>query len=62
MDLKRVHYILDNKEKSDVFYDDRPVWIQGIDDSNFVAKVGFVDNFEEKDVFVEDLYEKNLFN
>ena len=31
MDLKRVNFILDNKEKCDVFYDDRPVWIQGID-------------------------------
>lgn len=62
MDLKRVHYILENNEKCDVFYDDRPVWIQGIDDSNDIAKVGFVDNFEEKDVYVEDLYERNLFN
>lgn len=62
MDLQRVHSILNNKEKFDVFYDDRPVWIQGIDDSNDIAKVGFIDNFEEKDVYVEDLYEKNLFN
>lgn len=62
MDLQRVHFILDNKEKSDVFYDDRPVWIQGIDDSNDIAKVGFVDDFEEKDVYIEDLYEKDLFN
>ena len=62
MDLQRVHTILNNKEKSDVFYDERPVWIQGVDDKNDVAKVGFVDNFEEKDVFVDDLYEKNLYN
>ena len=62
MDLQRVHSILNNKEKSDVFYDERPVWIQGVDDKNDVAKVGFVDNFEEKDVFVDDLYEKNLYN
>ena len=62
MDLQRVHSILSNKEKCDVFYDERPVWIQGIDDNNDVAKVGFVDNFEEKDVYIEDLYEKNLFN
>ena len=62
MDLQRVHSILNNKEKSDIFYDDRPVWIQGVDDKNDVAKVGFVDNFEEKDVFVDDLYEKNLYN
>ena len=44
------------------FYDDRPVWIQGIDVDNDIAKVGFIDNFEEKDVYIEDLYEKNLFN
>ena len=62
MDLQRLHTILNNKEKSDVFYDERPVWIQGVDDKNDVAKVGFVDNFEEKDVFVDDLYEKNLYN
>lgn len=62
MDLQRVHSILDNKEKCDVFCDDRPVWIQGIDDNKDIAKVGFVDNFEEKDVYVEDLYERNLFN
>lgn len=62
MDSKRVHSILNNKEKCDIFYDDRPVWIQGIDNSNNFVKVGFVDNFEEKDVFVQDLYEKNLFN
>ncbi len=60
MDLERVHFILDNKEKSDIFYQERPVWIQGI--NNNIAKVGFVDNFEEKDVFIEDLYERNLYN
>lgn len=60
MDLERVHFILDNKEKSDVFYQERPVWIQGVNDN--IAKVGFVDNFEERDVFIEDLYERNLYN
>ena len=57
MDLQRVHLILNNKEKCDVYYDDRPVWILCIDDSKYVAKVGFVDNFEEKDVYIKDLYE-----
>ena len=42
MDLKRVHSILDNKEKCDIFYDDRPVWIQGV--TQHLAKVGFTDN------------------
>ena len=59
-DLKRVHSILDNKEKCDIFYGDRPVWIQGV--TQHVAKIGFTDNFEEKDVYIEDLYEKNLYN
>ena len=62
MDLKEVNKILNNKEKHDIFYDDRPVWIQGINDTNHMAKVGFVDTFEEKNVYIEDLYEKNLFN
>ena len=62
MDLQRVYSILNNKEKSDVFYDERPVWIQGVDENSDIAKVGFVDNFEEKDVYIEDLYEKDLFN
>lgn len=62
MDIKRINHILNNKEKCDIFYNDRPVWIQGIDSSNDIAKVGFIDNFEEKDVFIKDLYEDNLYN
>lgn len=57
MKYNRVFEILKNKEKADVFYNDRPVWIQELD--NKIAKVGFVDNFEEKDVYIEDLYEEN---
>ena len=60
MDISRINSILSNKEKCDVFYDDRPVWIQGVNDN--IAKVGFIDNFEEKDVFIQDLYERNLYN
>lgn len=55
MEYQRVYEILKNKEKTDVMYQDRPVWIQEAD--NHVAKVGFIDNFEEKDVYIEDLYE-----
>ena len=58
MELQRINNILNNKEKCDVFFDHRLVWIQGI--NNNVAKVGFVDNFEEQNVFIKDLYEKNL--
>lgn len=60
MDLSRIHSILNNKEKTDVFYNERPVWIQSVNES--IAKIGFVDTFEEKDVFIQDLYERNLYN
>lgn len=62
MDLKRIYNILNNKEKFEIFYDERPVWIQSINNEDNIVKVGFVDNFEERDVFIQDLYEKNLFN
>ena len=55
MKLSRVREVLHNKEKVDIFYDERPVWIQSTADN--IAKVGFIDNFEERDVFIEDLYE-----
>ena len=55
MDIKRINHILNNDEKCDVFYENRCVWIQGVNDQ--MAKIGFVDNFEEKDVSITDLYE-----
>lgn len=60
MNIERVHAVLNNNEKVDIFYEERPVWIQEL--NNNMAKVGFVDNFEERDVFIEDLYERNLYN
>lgn len=56
MDINRINTILNNDEKFDVFYENRPVWIQGVNDN--IAKIGFVDNFEERDVFINDLYER----
>ena len=58
MELNRINSILSNKEKVDIFYEDRPVWIQEI--NNTRAKVGFVDTFDEEDVFIKDLYEREL--
>lgn len=55
MNFSRVQEVLNNKKKVDIFYDNRPVWIQSA--GSRVAKVGFIDNFEERDVFIEDLYE-----
>ena len=60
MNSKRAYEIIENREIKDIYYEDRPVWIQEV--NNNVAKVGFIDNNEEKDVFVEDLYEENLYN
>ena len=56
MNINRINTILNNDEKFDVFYENRPVWIQGVNDN--IAKIGFVDNFEERDVFINDLYER----
>ena len=55
MNYKRITDILSTDEKIDVFYQDRPVWIQGVSDS--IAKIGFVDTFEEKDVSINELTE-----
>ena len=58
MEINRINSILSNKEKTDIFYGTRAVWIQELNQDR--AKVGFVDNFEEQDVFIKDLYERNL--
>ena len=46
MELNRINSILGNKEKTDIFYGNRAVWIQELNQDK--AKIGFVDNFEEK--------------
>ncbi len=56
MNYNRINAILNNKEKCDVFYNDRLVWIQETDFDS--ARIGFVDTFEEKNVYIKDLYEK----
>jgi len=60
MNLERLHNMLNNKEKIDVYYEERPVWVQNVHDN--IAKISIVDNFEEKDVYIEDLYENDLYN
>jgi H-type small acid-soluble spore protein len=60
MTHNRINEILRNKELHEIFYNNRPVWIQELQGNT--AKVGFVDNNEEKDVYIEDLYEDNLYN
>ena len=60
MNKARIYEIMKNKEIYDVFYNERPIWIQSIQDD--IAKIGFMDSTEIKDVYIEDLYEKNLYN
>ena len=60
MNAHRIREILKNKEKCDVFYEDKPVWIQEIKDN--IAKVGFIDGSGDKDVYIEDLYEDSLYD
>lgn len=57
MTLKRINNILSTDEKIDVFYKNRPVWIQSISSKDKIAKIGYVDNFAEDDVDISDLYE-----
>lgn len=57
MEIKRIYEILNNKEKVEIEYRSRPVWIQNLEDSN-TAMVGFVDSFDEMKVDIKDLVEK----
>lgn len=60
MNISRINEILTNKEKCDVFYKDKPVWIQEL--SHDIATVGFIDGTGDKDVYIEDLYEDSIEN
>ncbi len=55
MNRNRIYEIMENKEIRDIYYENRPVWVQEV--NNDVAKIGFMDDQVEKDVFVEELYE-----
>jgi len=55
MNKQKVNEILNSKQKTDVFYNNRPVWIQEL--NNNIATIGFIDSFEETYVDVEELHE-----
>lgn len=57
MDKKRLNEILNQEKINEVFYNDRPVWIQETD--GIKAKIGFLNGDAERDVFIKDLYETN---
>ena len=58
MNIKRAFEIVNNREICDVYYKKHPVWIQEVE--NNIAKVGFMDLNEEKNVYIEDLYEEKI--
>ena len=60
MDKQRLSEIMKQKQINEVYYNEKPVWIQDVKDD--IARIGFLDNSEEKDVYIEDLYESNLYN
>ena len=59
MNKTRVNEILNQKMLNEVYYNERLVWIQEVHDD--IAKISFIDNFEEKNVYIEDLYENDLY-
>ena len=60
MDKQRINDILTNKQLNEVYYNEKPVWIQEVHDD--IAKIGFLDGSQEKDVYIDDLYESDLYN
>ena len=60
MNKLRVSEILREQQMHEILYNEKPVWIQEVHDD--IAKVGFLDGSHEKDVYIEDLYESNLYD
>ena len=60
MDKQRIIKIIEKQPLYDVLYNEKPVWIQEIHDD--IARIGFLDGSNEKDVYIEDLYESDLYN
>lgn len=46
MNKQRLNEILNHRQLSEVFYEEKPVWIQEVNDD--IAKIGFLDGSPEK--------------
>lgn len=55
MEYARIYEILKNKDIQEIYYEDKPVWIQELKGNT--ATIGFLDGSAERDVYIEDLYE-----
>ena len=59
MNKQRLNEILNHRQLSEVFYEEKPVWIQEVNDD--IAKIGFLDGSPEKSVYIDVLYESDLY-
>lgn len=60
MNKERLFNILKTKQIHDIYYNDEPIWIQEINDD--IVKIGFLNGQPEEDVYIEDLYEKEVYS
>jgi len=60
MNKKRLIDILNSSNVQELYYNEQPVWVQSVKDD--IARIGFLDNSDEKDVYIDDLYEHDLYN
>lgn len=60
MTNKRISEILQVKEIKEIYYNEQPVWVQELHGNT--AKVGFLNSDSTKDLYIDDLYEKDLYN
>lgn len=60
MNKQRLYDIINNKEIHEILYNEKPVWVQKVNDN--IATIGFLDDSYIKDVYIEDLYENDLYN
>ncbi|MGN1327388.1 MAG: small, acid-soluble spore protein, H family [Clostridia bacterium] len=44
----------------EIYYNEQPVWIQEVHGDK--ATVGFLNSNNTEDLYINDLYEKNLYN
>jgi len=59
MEYTRIYEILKSKDIQEVYYEDKPVWVQELKDN--VATIGFLNSNKTQDVFIEDLYEDDTY-
>ena len=60
MNKQKLLQILNDGQVKDIYYDAQPVWIQSVKDD--IAHIGFLNGQDEKDVYIDDLYERDLYN